>query len=451
METLTNEPVSLRKSLKLSHIVILGLGYMTPTTVFDTYGIVTGVTGGHVPASYILTLVAILFTAASYGHMVRAFPGSGSAYTYSRHAINPSVGFLVGWIALLDYIFLPMINVLLGKIYLGAAFPEVPGWIWIVGMALLLTLVNVYSNNLVANMNSLLVYFQILVVIIFCALVLHKMYAGGDGAASFTFAPFFTPDMSYAGLFAGASILCFSFLGFDAVTTYAEETADPRKTIPRSIMWVAILGGGIFVSVGYLASLLFPDVSQFQDPEAASPEMAYILGGSLFQAIFLAGAVSSTIASGIASHMSASRLLYAMGRENVLPKKGFSYLSPRSQSPVFNVFLIGVIGLTALFLDLTTAVQFINFGALTAFTAVNVSVIAHYMIRKKERGGKAIWKYLIVPLLGTAFVVFLWTNLETPSLVLGFTWTGIGIIYLALTTKMFSKHPPVIDHYDEAI
>ncbi|MGF7035098.1 putrescine importer [Paenibacillus mucilaginosus] len=451
MQTLTDPPATLRKSLKLRHIVILGLGYMTPTTVFDTYGIVTDTTSGHVPAAYIVTLIAILFTAACYGHMVRAFPVAGSAYTYSRTALNPHVGFMVGWIALLDYIFLPMINVLLTRIYLEAAFPGVPGWIWIVVMAGLLTVVNLWSNNVVANLNTFLVFFQILVVSIFSVLVIQRLTADPADSAAFTLTPFFSPDMSMGALLGGAAILCFSFLGFDAVTTYAEETPDPQKTIPRAIYLVAAMGGLIFITAGYLASLLFPDVSQFSDPESASPEMAYILGGSLFQSIFLAGALSSTVASGIASHMSASRLLFAMGRENVLPKKWFGYVSPRFQTPMINVLLIGAFSLTALALDLATAIQFINFGALTAFTAVNLSVIGYYYIQQKQRGLAGTLKYVVVPLVGTSFIAFLWSNLEMPSLILGFVWSGLGLIYLLVNTRMFSRKPPVMDYYEEAI
>ena len=116
----------LRKSLKLWQVVMMGLAYLTPMTVFDTFGIVSGLTDGHVPTSYLLALAGVLFTAISYGKLVRQFPTAGSAYTYAQKAINPHVGFLVGWSSLLDYLFLPMINTLLAKIYLTALFPEVP-------------------------------------------------------------------------------------------------------------------------------------------------------------------------------------------------------------------------------------------------------------------------------------------------------------------------------------
>ncbi len=128
----TAERTQLRKSLKLWQIVMIGLAYLTPMTVFDTFGIVSGISQGHVPTAYLLALAGVLFTAISYGKLVRQFPTAGSAYTYAQRAINPHVGFMVGWSSLLDYLFLPMINALLAKIYLTALFPEVAPWVWVV-------------------------------------------------------------------------------------------------------------------------------------------------------------------------------------------------------------------------------------------------------------------------------------------------------------------------------
>ncbi|MGC5324694.1 APC family permease [Brevibacillus sp. SYSU BS000544] len=444
------EPPGLKRSLKLWHVVVLGLGYLTPMTVFDTFGIVTEETGGHVPLSYILALVAMLFTASSYGKMVKEFPTAGSAYTYARKTINSHVGFMVGWVSLMDYLFLPMINALLAKIYMSAAFPHVPDWIWVIGITLLMTLVNIRGAHITANFNSLLVLFQVLVTGLFLLLTIQHLINGSNHAELFTAAPFFTPDIEFGAILSGAAILCFSFLGFDAVTTYTEETVDPKRTIPRGIFLVALLGGSIFITVSYFGQSLFPSASLFQDPEAASAEIAYFLGGALFQSIFLAGALMGTIASGLASHTSASRLLYAMGKENVLPKKYFGFVHNRYHTPVLNIILVGLFSLSALFLDLETALSFVNFGALTAFTAVNVSVIAHFMIRKKASGFKAYINYCISPLIGASFVAFLWTNLNIHSFYIGITWAILGFGYLLYSSKLFTKKPPTID-FEEAI
>ncbi|HZG17723.1 MAG TPA: APC family permease, partial [Candidatus Bathyarchaeia archaeon] len=173
---------TLQRSLKLWHVIVLGLGYLTPITVFDTYGIVSQETNGHVPSAYILALAAMLFTASSYGKMVRQFPVAGSAYSYTRQTINPHLGFLVGWVSLLDYVFLPIINVLLGKIYLSAALPMVPDWILGIFLAVVTTAINFRGIQSTANFNSLLVVFQVVVVTVFvCLSISHITNASGDG------------------------------------------------------------------------------------------------------------------------------------------------------------------------------------------------------------------------------------------------------------------------------
>ncbi|MGO0059309.1 APC family permease [Brevibacillus fluminis] len=439
-----NHP-QLNRSLRLWHIVLIGLGYMAPMAVFDTFGIVAEVTDGHVPAAYVLTLVAILFTASSYGKMVQVYPTAGSAYTYTSRTINPHVGFLVGWSALLDYLFLPMINALLTKIYLSAAFPDVPGWIWIVGFVLFITVVNIWNIKIGASINGLLVLFQFATVVIFVILAVKGLHQGDGTGKLLSLQPFFSETMDVSTLLTGASILCFSFLGFDAVTTLTEETINPKRNIPRGIFLVALIGGALFIVASYFTQSLFPDVSKLQNPEGASPEIALYIGGLLFQSVFLAAALTSTIASGIVSHVSASRLLYAMGRDNVLPARFFAYVHPKFQTPLCNVFLIGLLSLTALWLDLLTATSFINFGALVAFTFVHLSVIAHYVVKQKERSLKAVFQYIVSPLIGMSFILFLWYNLEPTSLYLGFAWSLIGLIYLLVLTRCFTRKPPQMD------
>ncbi|MCP8971036.1 APC family permease [Ectobacillus ponti] len=417
------------RRLKLWHVVAIGLGYMAPMAVFDTFGIVTEITSGHVPAAYTLTLAAILCTALSYGHMVKAFPGAGSAYTYAQQALHPNAGFLIGWAAILDYLFLPMINALLTDIYLSSMFPGVPGWVFIVGFAALLTLFNIFSVKMTVSFGAILVLFQVTTAIVFILLSATQSFG------QWSLQPFTGKSASMSGLLAGASILCFSFLGFDAISTLSEETVQPKKTIPRGIVLTALIGGFLFITVSFFAQLLFPEASLFTDVEGASAEIAYKIGGTLFQSIFVAAALTSTIASGLASHMSASRLLFAISRDGFLPRRVFGYLHPRTKTPVWNVLLIGVISLAAVFLSLESATALINFGALVAFSAVNLSVIAHYYIRRGRRSLSDTFRYLLLPLTGFIFVVFLWTSLEKASLWFGLSWTAIGIVYLLYVRK----------------
>nr|WP_280635605.1 APC family permease [Bacillus sp. 165] len=439
----------MKRSLGLWSIVMLGLGYMTPMVVFDTFGIVSEETGGHVPTSYLIALTGMLFTAASYGKMVKVFPMAGSAYTYTQKTIGSKIGFIVGWSALLDYLFLPMINALLTKIYFSALFPNVPSWIWVIGFVALITLVNIVSVNVTANFNTFLVLFQMMVIVIFIVLVIKGLLQGEGTGEVASIAPFFQVDMHISPLVAGATVLCFSFLGFDAVTTFSEETPNATKTIPRAIFLTALLGGILFIATSYFTQSFFPDISRFKHPDAASPEIALYVGGKLFQAFFLAGTFTGTLASGLASHTSVSRLLYVMGRDNVIPEKLFGYIHPRWRTPVYNVLLVGVIGLSAVFLDLGTATSLINFGALIAFTFVNLSVVAYYAGKKKRyKTVKDLFNYVITPVIGASIVAVLWINLDIHSLILGLVWALIGAGYLLYITNMFRVAPPQI-HFDE--
>lgn len=435
--------VKLKRSLKLWQVVIMGLAYMTPMVVFDTFGIVSGETNGHVPTAYVIALIGMLFTAVSYGKLVRVFPQAGSAYTYTQKAMNRHLGFLVGWSSLLDYLFLPMVNALLTKLYLNALFPSVPDFIWVLVFVGIVTFLNLRSVNVLANFNTLFVLVQILIMVVFIILVIKGLNAGEGTGTVFSMQPFFVEGMNLPILITGATILCFSFLGFDAVTTLSEETPNPEKTIPKAILLTALWGGVIFISTSFFIQSFFPDNSRFIDSEAALPEIALYVGGKLFQSIFLCTTFVNTLASGLASHASVSRLLYVMGRDKVFPEKWFGYVHPKWRTPAINVLIVGMISLSAWFFDLVTATSLINFGALMAFTFVNLSVISHFAVREKmHRTPKGFFDYVIMPLIGAGLVAVLWINLEMSSLIMGAGWFLIGLAYLAFLTKAFKVAPP---------
>ncbi|RST74355.1 APC family permease [Siminovitchia acidinfaciens] len=432
----------IERRLKLIHVVAIGLAYMAPMAVFDTFGIASDISSGHVPAAYIVVFIAILFTALSYGKLVRQFPNAGSVYTYTRNIINPYLGVIVGWVTFIAYIALPMINALLADIYLSAGFPEVPGWVWIVGLIVIISFLNIFGVKIAASVNLLLVGFQALVGVIFTYLTIRSIVKGPESFMPIS--DIFPSGDDVSGLFGAAALLALSFIGFDAITTLSEDTVKPKKTIPKAILLVAGIGGVFFFGVTYFMQSLFPDVSIFNDIEGASPEIAQIIGGNLFLSFFLAGALFSCFASGLASQVSASRLLYAMGRDGVLPKRFFGYLHPKYNSPVANILLIGVLALSAIFLSLEAASSLINVGAFTAFSFVNLCVIINFFRHQGPRTFSLVVGSLIFPSIGLAFVVYLWANLDIFSIIAGGIWALLGIVYLAFTTDFFKKEPPQI-------
>ncbi|MFZ4831694.1 APC family permease [Rouxiella sp. Mn2063] len=433
----------LRKTLTLVQVVMMGLAYLQPMTIFDTFGIVTQMTDGHVATAYIFALIAVLFTAVSYGKLVQRFPSAGSAYTYAQKAISPHVGFMVGWSSLLDYLFMPMINILLAKIYLEAIFPGVPSWMFVVGLVAIMTFFNLRGIKLVANLNSVIVVVQVAIMVVFLGLLINGVYHGEGMGTLATTKPFFSENAHVIPMITGATILCFSFLGFDGISSLSEETPNAGKVIPKAIFLTALIGGVIFVVVSYFLQLYFPNISRFHDPDASQPEIMLYVAGKFFQSVILCFSCVTVLASGMAAHAGVSRLLYVMGRDGVFPEKVFGHISPQWRTPTFNVVLVGVVALSAISFDLVTATALINFGALVAFTFVNLSVISQFYIReKRNRTFKDHLHYLVLPVIGALTVGALWINLEASSMTLGLVWGAIGLGYLTFITRRFRQPPP---------
>ncbi len=441
VHAVAGEPGRLKRSLKLRHLVFIGLAYMAPMAVFDMFGIVSEETDGHVPLAYLVVMVAVLFTAFSYSRMVRFFPIAGSAYTYAKEAINAHLGFMVGWAATLDYLLLPMINAILSGIYMGAVFPEVPFWVWVLLTVAICTVLNLVGVRLAASMNVLLVSIQLVVAVVFVVLTIANIANGANGA-EVTFRPFFSSDIQLTAVAAGAAILALSFLGFDAVSTLAEEAEHPTRDVPRAIFIIVAVAGAFFITVTYVMQLLFPDVSQLADIVGASPEIARYVGGAFFQAIFVGGYMMAVLGCGITQQMSAARLLYAMGRDGALPKRLFGRIDGGSGVPVVNVLIVAAIALTALFVDLDQAASMINFGAFIAFVFVNLSVIFVFFRFLKRRTPGAWLGFVLVPGIGALINIWLWFSLDTTSMIIGACWIVVGLVFLVLKTRGFKRPAP---------
>ncbi len=430
----------LRRVLGLPALVFFGLVYMVPLTIFTTYGIVTETTGGRTAGAYLVTLAAMLFTAASYGIMVKRFPVAGSAYSYTNIAFGPNVGFLAGWSLLLDYLFIPMINYLLIGLFLNIAFPAIPAWTFVLASIAVVTVLNVLGIRSVAKASNLIVGAQIIFIVVFVALSCQTLGNGpidwlaplrGDGSQ-----PGFNP------LMAGAAILCLSFLGFDAVSTLAEETRDARRTVPRAIMLTTLAAGVLFTLLAYLSQLAYPG-SHFDNTDTAANEVMVRIGGQFLANFFTAAFVAGSLGSALASQAAVSRIIYSMGRDRLLPERFFGSLSPRFGTPVNATLLVSLISLVALVIDLGTLASLISFGALVAFSAVNMAVLRTHLFAGVE--GKSLLLHGLVPLVGLGLTLWLWTSLSALTLSIGLGWFAIGLVYLLVLTGGLRRNVKVAD------
>lgn len=445
----TGQQPHLRRALGLTGLTLFGVTYMTVITVFTTYGIVNQVTDGHLPSSYVVAVIAMLFTAASYGVMVRRYPVAGSAYTYSQQSFGGAIGFLTGWVMLLDYLFIPMINFMLIGIYMNTQFPAVPIWVFTLIALLLVLVFNILGINLVNKANFVIIALSVVLVVAFVALA-FKEYLGGDMSVGLI-EPFTFGEGGIGAIASGAAILALSFLGFDAVSTLSEEAKNPRRDIPRAIVLSTLVGGFFFILVSWAGALAFsPDWANLPqaDIDAAGTIVMDSFGVPWFTSFFVAIYVVGAFGSGMTGQVSVSRILYAMGRDGMLPKP-LSRLHARFGTPIVAACVVSVFALSALFLPLEVVAFMISFGALAAFAMVNLSVIRTHVFpkggRREPLTARQWIRYLVVPVIGFGLTIWLWTSLQAVTWLVGAIWVVIGLVIIAIVTGFFRRPVPKMD------
>ncbi len=429
----------LQRVLGLPSLVLFGLAYMIPLTVFTTYGLVTTGTSGHLPLAYVVTLVVMLFTAYSYGRMASKHPVAGSAYSYARIAFGGNTGFLVGWALMLDYLFMPMICYLVISIYMQPYFPDVPSAVWILGCLVSILVLNVLGIKMVARANLILVAAQIVFIVVFVTVSLKTV--SQNPPPSFTY-PFYDSGINISALLTGAAVLCFSFLGFDAVSTLSEETVNPKRNLPKAIMLCTFVSGLMYIAISYVGHIVYPDWQAITNPDAASLDVMQRAGGQFLSAFFTAVYVAACFASALAAQASVTRVLYAMGRDSVLPKRVFGTTWKRFGTPAMATLVVSLISLTALVISLELATTMISFGALVGFSFVNLSVCKVFLADRENRTLSGYFRYGVLPGIGLALTLWMWTSLTRQSFEVGLIWLAIGIAYLVWLTKGFTKKLP---------
>lgn len=424
----------LKKTLSLKDLVIFGIVFMGPVSVMTLFGIMHVTSQGHAVLSYLVAFVAMLFTAYSYGEMVVAFPIAGSTYSYTQRAVNPKLGFLSGWVMILDYVLIPMLLYLISASFANAIIPQIPIWGWVLIYAIPVTIINLIGVEVAAKANLIMTIIMFAAVIAFVVLALKYMITGNVGTG-FSMAAIYNKDtFAFKALVSGSAVAVVSYLGFDAITTLSEETNVGGKKIGLAIMIACLIQTLVYVIVAFLATLVIPDYNQIASPDTVFFDIASKVGGSFLQIFVTVVIMIAGVGTSLAGQSAASRLLYGMGRDKVIPEKIFSYLHPKFKTPFNSILFISIIGTAgALFLNVATVSELTAFGGLFGFTCVNLSVIVYYYFKNKS--GKVI-RHLIVPLLGMGVCIYILLGLSSVAKVVGFTWMGLGVLYLLIRCNL---------------
>ena len=432
----------LRRGLTLKDVILYGVLFMVIIAPQSIYGEIQQESGGMTPLVYIIGFLAISFTAMGYMHMSKRFPIAGSVYSYVQRGINPHVGFVAGWLILLDYIFVPSLLLVMVANWGVALIPGSPWYLWVIVFVAFNTIVNIRGITMQKGVDWVIFAIEILAVIAFIALGTNFILGGG-GSGEFTMDPIYQPGKVDVHFIAAAcSIACLSFLGFDGMSTLAEETEKPEKTIGKGIIIALCIMVVVFVAQTYIAALIQPDWQNI-DPEMGFFDAAMACGGPVFYKLLL---VVNIVAVGIANIMNAqtasARLLYSMGRDGVIPR-AFGKVHPKFQTPWFAAIAIGCVSLVLpLFLDMATLSRFVNFGALSSFVLLNIAVFVFFFIKEKKRNSFGdIVKYLICPIVGVLILLYVFTGFDVPTYIVGIAWLIIGLIIGAVKSKGYKEVP----------
>lgn len=432
------ETLGLKRSLRFWDLVLYGIILIQPTAPMPVFGVLYQKSDGHVTATILLALIAMLLTAISYGRMARAYPHGGSAFLYVGKEIHTSLGYITGWCLVMDYI----INPLICTIWCSSAamnfLPHVPYVAWAAFFAILFTTLNCNGIETSARINAVMAAVLGLVVAWVLVAAVRYVIAIAHPSAAMFIDPLYHPSSFHTGaLLRGTATAVLAYIGFDGISTLTDEAHDPEHSVPRAIVMSCLVTGIVAAIEVYFGQLVWPRGKAFPDINTAYVYVSGRVGGPLLFAVVNGALLLANMGSGMASQLGAARLLYAMGQDGALPRRFFASVSRKNRVPRNNVLLIGAICLAgAMVFSYSLGADLLNFGALLAFMGVNVAS----MLRGWRYGRWTQWWPMLLSLGGFATCALLWWNLDPLAKIVGSCWAATGIL-LWLVRRRFTVLP----------
>ena len=432
--TSTPTPVRLRRTLTLWDLILYGVIVIQPVAPMSVFGVLSDRGRGHVVTTILIAMVAMLFTAISYGRMARAYPSAGSAFTYVGQEINPALGYVTGWSMVMDYMLNPMICIIWCSQQAHVFAPGVPYWAWAIFFFLVITGLNIQGVKTSARVNTALAAAMGVVITIFFVTAARYIFGHPQDGVGFFTRPFYDPQMwNTRAVLSGTSIAVLTYIGFDGISTLSEEAENPRRNILLATVLTCFVIGILSAFEVYGAQLVWPASQPFPDIDTAFTFVAKRAWAPMFGILGFTLLVAN-FGSGMGAQLGAARLLYGMGRSKALPRSFFGAVEPKRHVPRNNVIFVGVIALIGAFLiSYGLGAEMLNFGALIAFMGVNLAAFVRYFVRGAE---KKLTNFF-PPLLGFFICLLLWLNLSRPAKIVGGIWMAVGIIFGAVKTRGF--------------
>ena len=428
----------LRRTLTLWNLIVIGIVIIQPIAPMGIYGVINNAAGGHVVTTILIALVAMFFTAISYGKMARVYPSAGSAYTYVGQEIHAGLGYLTGWAMVMDYILNPLICTIICSKLTQNILPEMPYWTLAIFYAVFFSFLNLGGVKTSARINEVLAAGMTVVVVIFFAFVIRFVLGYHQRGPNFFTEPFYNPaTFNLSAIGRGTSLAVLTYIGFDGISTFSEEVENPRRNIMLATVLVCVVAGVLSAAEVYAAQLVWGSKPFPADKvESAFPIVAQQIGGFFLFHLLNFTVLIANIGSGVASQLAAARLLYGMGRNDAIPKGFFGKIEEKRRIPANNVLVIGAVALLGSFLiTYERGAEMLNFGAFIAFMGVNAAAFVHYYLRAKEKK----LGNLLMPLIGFVVCGVIWWSLSPPAKIAGTIWLALGVAYGVWKTSGFRK------------
>ena len=435
----------LKKVLGPFDLVLMGIGAIVGTGIFVLTGTGALTAGPALMISFIIAALACGFAALCYAEFASAIPVSGSIYTYCYATLGEIVAWMIGWDMLLEYgLATSAVSVgwsgyfqslLAGfglrlPAMLTAAPGAVPGVTTLINLPAMLimlaiTAVVAYGVRESTRFNNVMVAIKIGVVLLFIAVGMwHVKPANWQ-----PFAPF-----GAAGVFSAAALVFFAFIGFDAVTSAAEEVRNPRRDLPIGIIGSLLVCAVLYVAMAAIMTGIVP-FQQFAGVDHPV-SLALQLAGENWVAGFVdLGAIVGMTTVILVMTYGQTRIIFAMSRDGLLPRR-LSAVHPKHATPHVATWTVGIVFATiAAFVPLNVLAELINIGTLSAFALISISVLVLRRTHPELPRAFLCPGVPVVPLLSVAFCLFLMAHLRISTWIAFLLWLALGLAVYFLYSR----------------
>lgn len=423
----------LKRCLNATDVTLMGVGAIIGAGIFVLTGIVAATHAGPaIVLSYVVAGLACIFVALSYAELAASIGGCGSAYGYAYAGLGEIVAWIIGWDLLLEY-GLGISTVAIGwsgyvenaLAAMGITLPEaltmspfegglidLPAVLIILGLAGLLCLGVKESTRF----NNVVVFIKIIAIAVFIGVALFHV----DLSNWKVFAPF-----GWDGVMTGAALAFFAYIGFDAVSTAAEETKDPQRNLPIGIIISLLICTAIYIAVAALLTLIAPYTTlNVKSPVA---EVLLWLNHPIAAGLISAGAIAGLTTVMLVLFYGLSRIFLAISRDGLFPPT-LARVNQKTQTPVTIILLSGtVIAITAGLTPIGKLAELVNIGTLAAFVFVCAGVIVLRFTKPDMPRPFRLGFHPLIPSLGIIFCLYLMASLPLETWLRFGVWMGVGM------------------------